>query len=80
MGDGEGSRPSTGRGGWPGQRCQDPVAEALELTLLYPSQHHREEWPPERGARCLPLHPSAQSPVSGPGWAGRVGGHPDVGS
>lgn len=48
------------------------------LTLLPPPQHHREEWTPFRGARCLPFHSSAQSPVSGQGWAEGVGGPSDL--
>lgn len=44
-----------------------------------PHQHHREEWTPLRGARCLPFHSSAQSPVSGRGWAKGVGGPLDMG-
>lgn len=80
MRGGEGPGSARGLGAGMGRDARTRVVEALELTLLHPFQHHREEWSPKRGARCLPLHPSAQSPVSGPGWAERAGGHPDVGS
>lgn len=74
----EGSRTHTGGRGC-GQRGGAQERRPCGLTLLHPPQHHREEWTPLRGARCLPFHSSAQSPVSGRGWAEGVGGPLDMG-
>lgn len=52
-----------------GRECDPGGLRPSVLILLHPPQHHREEWSPFRGARCLPFHSSSPSPVSGQGWA-----------
>lgn len=62
-----------------GRELGPGLPPSWELILPHLLQHHCEEWSPFRGARCFPFHSSAQSSVSGRGWAEGGGRTPRLG-